>query len=183
MKKLFLILITMVLGCFTVNAQLDTAIYNKLSDAAKHEIMAAQQTKNIETQMQSYTKVASYGKEVGIAIREGLTAIKDVTVDLSKTDVGKTTMWLIVWKVAGRDMVRLGFGIFLALISLILVTRSYFRTFKRKICIESAGLFKAKKYELVDHRNCFWEYPNAAAAGHVCVLLVLWAASALIMFG
>jgi hypothetical protein len=181
MKKLVFICI---LGLFfnSVNAQIDSAIFNKLSYAAQQEILVQQQRVAIETQAKSYSTTAGYGKEIGIAVRDGLTAIKDVTLELSKTDVGKVTMYLIVWKVAGKDIIRLSLGIILIFISIILVTKSYFRTFRRRILIKNAGLFKEKEYKILTEDDSFWEYPNAAAVMHVVVMVIMIGISAIIMF-
>ena len=151
---------------------IDTSIYNKLSESARKEIQVAQATQNLTNQVKSYSAIAGYGKEIGIAVKEGLTAVKDVTIDLSKSEIGKTTIWLIVWKVAGKDMVRIIIGILLMAISIILVSRSYFRTFRRRVCIKDNGWFKGKEYQVVASGN-FWNYPNSAAICHVLFLLVL----------
>ena len=182
MKKIILVL----LGIFTmslIKAQsgLDTSVYNKLSESAKKEIQIAQATNNVKNELKSYTEIAGYGKEIGVAVRDGLVAIKDVTIDLSKSDVGKTTIWLIIWKVAGRDMLRIAIGILLMIVSIFLISRSYFRTFKRKICIKNNGFLKGKEYTICKADN-FWEYPNCAAACHFLFLLVMFGVCALIMF-
>lgn len=184
MKRINLLLIVLLISSFAMAQGIDSAIFNGLSDGAKREIQALQQKKNIENEVASYSKVAGFGKEIGVAVRDGLTAIKDVTVDLSKTEVGKVTIWLIIWKVAGKDFLQICIGVLFAIISITIVTTSYFKTFKRKICIEKTGfwIFGNKKYELVANDK-FWDYPNAAALSHVGILIALIGISAAIMFG
>lgn len=185
MKKILVMFIA-ILAMGSINAQnIDTAIYNKLSDAAKKEIQAAQISTNLEQQMQSYSKVAGIGKEIGISVREGLTAIKDVTVDLSKTDVGKTTMYLIIWKVAGKDILGFVIGILLFSIGTILIAKSYFKTFSPRVLSEyvNEGLFKQKRKIYRDQTaDIFWEYPNTAAMIHIITWIVIILISSILMF-
>lgn len=181
MKNFILILIGFF--CFNLtNAQgLDTMVYNRLSPSAKQEIDNIQKLQNIKDQAKSYSEIAGYGKEIGIAVKEGLTAVKDVTIDLSKSDIGKTTIFLIIWKVAGLGMVRIAIGVLLMIVSIWLVAKSYFRTFRRRICIKDNGWFRSKEYAECAN-NEFWDYPDAAAGCHVLVLIILFAVAALIMF-
>jgi hypothetical protein len=178
-------------------AQLDTAIINHLSPAAQQEIANVQKTQQVLNTAKEYSQIAGYGKEIGIAVRDGLYAVKDVTLELADSPLGKTTIWLIVWHVAGKDFVRIALGILLLLLSIILVSRSYFKTFRttpKTICIEKTGwwIFGTRKYQaVVESKNesearygsgKFWEYPNSAAIGHVVFLMIFWAISAVIMF-
>lgn len=185
--------------CISLSAlcygQLDTSITNHLSPTARQEVENLQKAQQIENTVKEYSEIAGYGKEIGIAVRDGLTAVKDVTLELADSQLGRTTIWLIVWYVAGKDFVRIAIGIILLLISIILISRSYFKTFRvtpKKVCIEKTGwwIFGTKKYQVIETKEDrdtrygsekFWEHPNSAAIGHVLFLLLFWGLCAIIM--
>ena len=54
-------------------------------------------TNQVVEQVSTYSKIAGVGKEVGIAVREGLTAVVDIADKFGGTDVGKFTMVMIAW--------------------------------------------------------------------------------------
>ena len=77
-----------------------------------------QQTQLIKEQVQEAVKVlpkanewAGIGKEVGIAVNEGLSAVTDQAQKFSETRPGKLTMVIIAWKVIGKDFTGLVLGI------------------------------------------------------------------------
>ena len=131
-------------------------------------------------QIEHYGEWAGKGKEVGIAIRDGLIAVKDVSIEFSNSNLGKFTMVLVAWKVIGKDIVRIILGAFFALVVTIFIVRSYFKTCTyRKLLIEDPGLFKyPKKYK--------WEsaqYPDGGGAAlHVLFWFAGLGVSVLIMF-
>lgn len=153
---------------------------NKLSPIALAEIEKLQNAKEITQQIEQYGEWAGMGKEIGVAIREGLGAVKDVAIDFSDTRVGELTMVLIVWKVAGIEIIQIFVGLLLFIISTLIVTRSYFRTFKRKILIEG-GWRQPKKWKEKEAGD-YWDNPNAAAFVHFIVLMVFWITSSIVMF-
>jgi hypothetical protein len=97
------------------------------SPSLKVEIEKQMKVNEITNKMETYGKWAGMGKEIGIAAKEGLTAVKDVAIDLSNSNLGKTVMFLIVWKVAGIDFVRITLSVLLAIIGTFLISKSYFR--------------------------------------------------------
>jgi hypothetical protein len=109
-------------------------------------------TDEITNKIETYGKWAGMGKEIGVAAKEGLTAVKDFAVDVSESNVGKTVMFLIIWKVAGKDFVRIILATLFALISIWLISRSYFRMFATKRVIEKTGwwIFGTKKYQYIE---------------------------------
>lgn len=132
-------------------------------------------------QIETYAKWAGKGKEIGTAVSEGLNAVKDVTLELAESDVGKVTIWLIAWKVAGKDFAQIGIGLILLIVSSIVIIRSYVRTFKRKILVKG-GWRQEKEWKVLDYSDSFWEYPNAAAVTHWLAWLVMIGASCIVMF-
>ena len=80
------------------------------------KIKAEKELKMLEDKISHYGKWVGVGSEIGSVIREGLFAVKDVAVEFSGTNVGKFTMYLIAWKVMGKDAVRIIIGILLIII-------------------------------------------------------------------
>jgi len=99
-----------------------------LPPAVLDEINKKKATKEIENKIEMYGKYAGMGKEVGIGIREGLTAVKDVSIEFSESDLGFFTMAMIGWNIIGFDLVRIAMGILVILFGFIFVMRSYFKT-------------------------------------------------------
>lgn len=56
------------------------------------------------------------GKEVGLAVKEGLGALTEETEKFSKTSPGKLTMFIILYKTIGTDLVQLIVGVCFALV-------------------------------------------------------------------
>ncbi len=51
------------------------------------------------------------GKEVGVAVNEGLSAITTQANNFANTKVGTWTMWIITYKIIGKDILRIVIGI------------------------------------------------------------------------
>lgn len=132
------------------------------------EIVAQlKQKQQVTNTLETYGEWAGMGKEIGVAMKEGLTAVKDVAVDFSKTDVGTYTMVLIAWKVVGEDVLGLSLGMIVFTVGMLFITWSYRRTvLTRKVCVQDDGWFKAKKYELV-------ESPYAGDTGELAIVQLL----------
>lgn len=66
--------------------------------------------------------------EVGSAVGEGLASAAEragvVVNDFAKTPVGQLTMWLIIYKVAGGDIIQLGIGLIFGLVTFTMWARS-----------------------------------------------------------
>lgn len=202
MKKILsislVVILIMISACCNVNAQNNetgsevvSIDLSKLSPEAQNAVKAQieldaaalnrqAQSKLIEKEIDTYTEWAGKGKEIGEAVSGGLNAIKDVTLELAESDVGKITIWLIIWKVAGIDFLRIIIGMILMLIATIAIFSSYSRTFKRKILIKG-GKGQPKEWESKSS-NSFWEYPNAAAMAHVLIWVAILALCTIVMF-
>jgi len=156
---------------------------NKLSPQARAEIEQQSHNAQVANKIEQYGKWAGMGKEVGIAVSEGLNAVVDVADKFGNTRVGEITIALIIWKVFGTDVVRYLIGILLIAIAIIFVLKSYFRTFtQRKIKSRSGWwIFGKREYEYLP-ADAFWKYPNAAAMIHVLVIILMIGISAVVMF-
>lgn len=167
----------------------------------KKSDLTADQLKKVEAQqiteqIGQYKEWAEMGKGVGFAVRESLYAVKDVTVDLSKTDVGKFTMFLVAWKVMFKDVLDVSGKIvgYLVGIPLLAIGLSVIVWSHRRLCVphpvlkeKGPGLWvwRSKKYEMYD--------PNNESGGdmkqsdwmfvHVIAAVVLIIICCLIIFG
>lgn len=147
-------LIMLLLFSVSVSAEIDQKVFidtSKLSTAVKAEIKKAMDAQSFDEKLDQYATWAGKGKEIGIAVREGLVAVKDVTIDLSESKLGKTVIWLVVWKVAGADFIRIMIGLLLFIVTTWLVTRSYFTLIARKNprrLVKKTGwwIFSTKEY-------------------------------------
>lgn len=101
------------------------------------KIKARNELEGINNKIETYGKWAGMGKEVGTAVREGLVAVKDVTVDFADTDVGRITMGLIIWKVIGEDLKGIIFGLPLWIIGMVILLWSYQRVCLRRRVVTS----------------------------------------------
>jgi len=187
----FIGIICFVMVAFAVQATiknetygLSTEAWNQLSPSAQKEIADAAQVAGITNQLETYGKWAGMGAEIGEGVRSSLVAVKDVSIELAKSDLGKVTMGLVIWKVAGRDFIQIAAGLLFAILSTTVIIISYFKTFKRKIVVKKSGfwLWGKREYEAVSSDH-FWEYPSAVALMHVLTFLVCIGISCAIMFG
>lgn len=65
----------------------------------------------LESRIQTYGKWVGLGKEIGEAVNGSLAAVTEQTAKFADTDVGRITMFIVVWKVIGKDILRVLFSI------------------------------------------------------------------------
>ena len=148
------------------------------------KVKADEQLKLVEQKIETYGKWAGAGKEIGIAVREGLTAVVDVAEKFSKTDVGTFTLAMIAWKVMGKDLIRMSVGIILILIIITVGVRSYVKTcMPRRVVVSSGGLFGKKEYQYLDpvYGKDNNDLGNAQTF-HVVIIVLALGAVCLMMF-
>ena len=159
MKKILVLVLSFIL-IINVNAQKQTVDISKLSPELQAQIQEEQKTVEITEGLKQYGEWAGMGKEIGVAVKEGLSALTSEVENVSKTDAGKLTMFIIAWKVIGDDAKGLIFGpiimIFITLIYLYLF-KKWYGVKKIKIKSEvSEGLLWNKKiispaeYEIIN---------------------------------
>jgi hypothetical protein len=111
------LLITAVLALtMTVAAHADVST-NGLTEIQKAELaLNAAQMKatggvtQVGGVLAQLSKFEGIGKETGVAIREGLLAVTDVANKFGETNVGQITIALIVWRIAGKDLINILIG-------------------------------------------------------------------------
>lgn len=57
------------------------------------------------------SKWIGIGREVGIATREGLTSVVDVSEKFGGTNVGRFVMVMVAWRIIGKDLTLIVFGV------------------------------------------------------------------------
>lgn len=163
MKKLFGLLALMVMLTITQSysvtaqtpAQPETIIVNKsdLTTEQLAKITLENEAKSLEQRIQTYGKWAGSGKEIGIAIRDGLTAVVDVADKFGNTKVGTFTMYMVAWKIIGKDLVRIFIGLIFILVLIPFVVWSYKKNYTtRRICIKGNGwkFWLPKEYKIIE---------------------------------
>jgi hypothetical protein len=192
MKKLALVLIALFTGLSPTVAAQSTANANE----PQRVIVEVQQTTKA-----SQGKPSEY-TEIGKAISDGLAGAAKGAVDVtfgkdvpviegidrfSKTELGRFTMVLVGWKVAGKDAIglfnRLA-GIVVGIPVAIALSGVFFWFYRRnflphRVCIESTGHWfnpfspRTKKWEVVNDEKSWSEGKSAGAliTGFVWVIL------------
>lgn len=125
-KKIWLLLFTLLLVTTPVMSQVrpDTSsVTIPRSLLTSQQLEAANQTARIET----YGKWVGLGKEVGEAVNGSLAAVTDQTSKFADTNVGKFTMFIILWKVLGDDLLGVIFAISVGTIGWATIVWSYRR--------------------------------------------------------
>lgn len=119
MKRLFLALV-MALVSVTMFSQVTISQedYNKLSPEARSSIEKVTTKKAIEGELKEVSNYAYLGKEIGTAVNETLKAAEESVVRVSETDLGKTAITVVVWKLLYKEIAGAAVGIVLLIISI-----------------------------------------------------------------
>jgi hypothetical protein len=146
MIKLFSFLVSLMLLSSITFSQVDDRIVVNKSDLPPGLVEQLEGKKNIE----KYAEYVGVGKEIGIAISEGLKAVVDEAEHFSETNVGLYTMALIAWAIVGKDIIQILIGVPLLLLGLFIILRYWRKTYlPQKRVTEKSGFFlwPVKKYE------------------------------------
>lgn len=125
----------------------------------------------MQEKLESAGKMAGVGREIGVAIREGLGALTDESNRFADTKVGVFVMWMIAFKVMGYPAIQAVVGIPLIIIGTIIFIIFFFKAcVPRKVLNKTTGTGKdiVKEYKV-------WEpdepwYPLSAAAIYAAYL-------------
>ena len=114
MIKLFSFLVAFIMLSSITFSQIDNRIVvdkNDLPPGLLEELENKKNLKNGKTELESYAEYIGVGKEIGIAISEGLKAVVNEAEHFSETNVGLYTMALIAWAIVGQDIVQIMIGV------------------------------------------------------------------------
>ena len=165
MKKIFALftVMTLTLAFSVSNAQTTTTPDNRvvvdksiLTPDQIAKVQAQQVTNQVVEQVSTYSKIAGIGKEVGIAVKEGLLAVVDVADKFGGTNVGKFTMTMIAWKIIGKDIFRIVIGLVFLVIYIIFISRYYKDNFTvHKVAVNDNGwrFWLPKEWKLVEPKQ------------------------------
>ncbi|TSC67012.1 MAG: hypothetical protein CEO19_395 [Parcubacteria group bacterium Gr01-1014_73] len=122
-------------------SDLPPGLVEKLEEQQSLALMA----KRIE----AYGKWVGVGKEVGTAVNDSLSAITTQADNFAKTGVGKFTLFLVAWKVLGKDFVGVIIGVPLLVVWTMLFTVFWRRLYcVRKVLERIDG--KQKFYKVIE---------------------------------
>ena len=146
------------------------------------KVKAQNELDQTSQKMQTLGKWAGYGKEVGVAIKEGLNAVVDVADKFGSTDVGKFTMYMIAWKIMGREAVAILLGSFILIIVTIVIFISFRRMYPRKILMKGNRLlfWQDKEYKIIEPRT--FEGMELVKILHIFILIGAYGIIFAIMF-
>lgn len=200
MKKIIVFLILLCVGSLgfsqstcSTPANIQSVDMALLSPTAQAEIANAQklqvQTQQVTNTLTTAGEWAGMGKEIGIAVKEGLSALGSEVDKVSKTDAGRFTMFVISWKVLGDDAKQIILGpilwliltcIFFYLWRLIYKIRTY--KIKDAVYDEATGkrVIQPAEYEIKDPIHDRDESPYFA--GRFCMLAAYTIITAVIIF-
>jgi len=124
---IFLMLIT-----FNVSAEVSTTGLTE-TQIAELALSAAKMKESIPSTItkdgvvETLSEFGSLGKETGEAIKYALLGVVDIAEKFSDTDVGKITIALVIWRIAGVDLVMILF-----MFGIIVVVTILFRVLWRR---------------------------------------------------
>lgn len=154
MKRLIAALIVLlILGAVTAWGQQQP----EKTYVVKESQLTPGQKASLEAQehTQQITSYAGWGKEVGTAMKEGLSALNEEVNKFSESSAGKFTMFVIAYKVMGKDAVRFTIALPLWILGTFYFMYLFRKNFVvRRITIKSTGwLFskeRAREYKIVN---------------------------------
>lgn len=136
MKKLLLVVCLLTLNIMFAKSQSTTAQQvketitvdvNDLDAATLAKVKAKATEEELKGKVAAYGQWVGIGREVGVAVDEGLTAVTKHATEIADTKIGKITMFIIAYKVIGKDIIRITVGIIIWLLLTIMFVISYFR--------------------------------------------------------
>jgi hypothetical protein len=171
MKKLVSFLFIVLLSLVTYSqTSLSQEELNKLPIDVQNQIKSVKTITETDTQVENIGKWVGLGKEVGYAFDGALTAITKTASDFSETKLGKITMFLVIYKVIGEDIIQIAFG-FIWIILVIFISYFVHRNYAKDKRLLKKETYNAdtKKY---DREWVIQEGNEGFAAGSVAILII-----------
>lgn len=81
---------------------------NDLPPEVLEKIKAKQKIEEVKQKIEAAGEYATWGKQIGTAVNESLTALTKHAEEFSNTKVGKVAVFLIAWKVMAKDVLEMG---------------------------------------------------------------------------
>ncbi len=110
--------------------------------------LAKVQTNQTIEQVKQVGQFAGLGKEIGEGVNGALSAITDNANKFANTKAGEYTMWMVAFKILGKDAIRLGLSLLFAAVFTVVFVWMYSRNaIPRRMLIEQTG--KDRKWEYI----------------------------------
>lgn len=191
--KLFLMLTLALSPLLTYGQQQNEKVTIDKSLLTKDQIQQIE-AKAAQEKIERYGKWVGVGHEVGTAVNESLTAITQQANNFAETKVGKATMFVVIWKVAGHDLLGFLIGFAMIIIMLPIWLWSYRKFLPHRVLVgetfdpEKTTLFGRPKvakrdYKIVndvDDRNA--DNVHGYLIAHYVFLAILFVVTMIVMF-
>jgi len=142
MKSLLVLLIT----AFSLFGQGDEEL---VTVKKKYVSAAGVSEATVATKANTVSQYVGLSKEIGMAMREGLSALTDETDKFSKTDAGRFVMFLVAYKVIGVDLIQFVFGGLLLFVGVIVWIYAFLRHCFPRTVLKSEKILENKTKERV----------------------------------
>lgn len=121
MVRKFILSLTLILSVLTASAQvsLSQEDLNKLPKDVQKRIEMLEFEKKTGVDLVEYAGYASLGQQIGEAVNGTLKAVEDSAIRISETQIGKTAVAIVVWKVLYREVVGIVVGTIMLIIGII----------------------------------------------------------------
>lgn len=125
---------------------------NDLTPEQFEKIKAKNELESITQKVESYGKWVGVGNEIGVAIKEGLMAVVDVSDKFGNTNVGKYTMLFIGWKIIGADLIRILLGLLFIIFYIKFVYKISKNLTTRRVLIKGSfwKFWEVKEYKVIE---------------------------------
>lgn len=166
-------LLILLLLSLSIYAQSDSLIVLNRSDIPTALLNKLEKEQDFENNLAKLGKWAGMGKEVGVAISEGLGALNEESNKFADTKVGFFVMFIIALKIMGYVIIQIIVGI-----PLIIFGTTVFAVFFFKFCVPrkilktetGTGKDRVREYDLYTPGENW--YSAVAAACYVAFLLI-----------
>lgn len=145
----WLLLVALMISPVVLSAQTkDTTMIMVPKSALSPTQLSELESKNIAERAKAYGAWVGVGKEVGEAVNSSLAAVTDNAAKFADTKIGKYTMFIVVWKVIGKDILGFIYAFSIAAIGLPVLIWSYRQWSKQPLETETVvdGKITERKY-------------------------------------
>ena len=117
-KRLIFVLVATVcsMGMFAENVIISEDCFRNLPEETQRYVRENAVTNSDDDD-------SSIGTEIGIAVNETFKAISDNTIKLAESDLGKSAIFILSWKILYKDIIGLIVGIFLLVMVAVIMVK------------------------------------------------------------
>ena len=116
-------------------------------------IETEKQVESVKERVATYGKWVGLGKELGTAVNESLSALTAQADNFSKTGVGKFTMFIVAYKVLGRDFIGVAIGVPLLILGTCIFLWSYRKTCLPYKILSKVNADKSREYTVINNEK------------------------------